>query len=313
MELAGNHLRSMPVRGIAAGAQSSMALSIGGHVFCWGCNGRGRLGLGPAYDQEQCVDHVTVGTSQGDFFDWLVRLVGQFLAYMLADWLVCSWVRHFFVVVRVLAVSGINSRNISKLWALTTITVLLLHYAVVIRSPCAYWRASVFKAFVPAPWGAYSLSACRSAKPSGRRQGHCCWWSTFSRYFASRPTVPSRRQSIWTAGPIKERCGLDEHFLWTPLPRLHIESPCTGVCLIFFWITRLLHVVAFHLCVHLNGWGDFRFEDTMIAGRVSSNTMEIHQPIVVGTHVQIEHRTYMINVCMQWFVFFMLTTEAFSI
>ena len=52
MELAGNHLRSMPVRGIAAGAQSSMALSIGGHVFCWGCNGRGRLGLGPAYDQE---------------------------------------------------------------------------------------------------------------------------------------------------------------------------------------------------------------------------------------------------------------------
>ena len=48
----GNHLRSMPVRGISAGAQSSMALSIGGHVFCWGCNGRGRLGLGPAYDQE---------------------------------------------------------------------------------------------------------------------------------------------------------------------------------------------------------------------------------------------------------------------
>ena len=32
------------------------------------------------------MDHVTVGTSQGDFFDWLVRLVGQFLAYMLANW-----------------------------------------------------------------------------------------------------------------------------------------------------------------------------------------------------------------------------------
>ena len=45
----------MPVRGIAAGAQSSMALSIGGQVFCWGCNGRGRLGLGPAYDQEPTV------------------------------------------------------------------------------------------------------------------------------------------------------------------------------------------------------------------------------------------------------------------
>ncbi|CAK9046556.1 unnamed protein product [Durusdinium trenchii] len=51
----GNHLRSMPVRGIAAGPQSSMALSIGGHVFCWGCNSRGRLGLGPAYDQEPTV------------------------------------------------------------------------------------------------------------------------------------------------------------------------------------------------------------------------------------------------------------------
>lgn len=51
----GNHLRSMPVRGISAGAQSSMALSIGCHVFCWGCNGRGRLGLGPAYDQEPTV------------------------------------------------------------------------------------------------------------------------------------------------------------------------------------------------------------------------------------------------------------------
>eukprot|EP00439_Symbiodinium_sp_Y106_P003342 s4823_g1.t1 len=51
----GNHLRSMPVRGIAAGAQSSMALSIGGDVFCWGCNSRGRLGLGPAYDQEPTV------------------------------------------------------------------------------------------------------------------------------------------------------------------------------------------------------------------------------------------------------------------
>ncbi|CAJ1338033.1 unnamed protein product [Effrenium voratum] len=51
----GNHLRSMPIRGIAAGAQSSMALSIGGHVFTWGSNGRGRLGLGPAYDQEPTV------------------------------------------------------------------------------------------------------------------------------------------------------------------------------------------------------------------------------------------------------------------
>eukprot|EP00931_Biecheleriopsis_adriatica_P005920 TRINITY_DN107399_c0_g1_i1.p1 TRINITY_DN107399_c0_g1~~TRINITY_DN107399_c0_g1_i1.p1 ORF type:complete len:1319 (-),score=266.73 TRINITY_DN107399_c0_g1_i1:64-4020(-) len=50
-----NHLRGMPVRGIAAGAQSSMALSIGGQVFCWGCNSRGRLGLGPAYDQEMAV------------------------------------------------------------------------------------------------------------------------------------------------------------------------------------------------------------------------------------------------------------------
>ncbi|CAE8624063.1 unnamed protein product [Polarella glacialis] len=50
-----NHLRAMPVRGIAAGAQSSMALSIGGQVFCWGCNGRGRLGLGPSYDEESAV------------------------------------------------------------------------------------------------------------------------------------------------------------------------------------------------------------------------------------------------------------------
>lgn len=50
-----HHLRGMPVRGIAAGAQSSMALSIGGQVFCWGCNGRGRLGLGPSYDQETAV------------------------------------------------------------------------------------------------------------------------------------------------------------------------------------------------------------------------------------------------------------------
>eukprot|EP00929_Paragymnodinium_shiwhaense_P090975 TRINITY_DN51036_c0_g1_i1.p1 TRINITY_DN51036_c0_g1~~TRINITY_DN51036_c0_g1_i1.p1 ORF type:complete len:1380 (-),score=249.71 TRINITY_DN51036_c0_g1_i1:80-4219(-) len=50
-----NHLRAMPLRGIAAGAQSSMALSIGGHVFSWGSNSRGRLGLGPAYDHEDAV------------------------------------------------------------------------------------------------------------------------------------------------------------------------------------------------------------------------------------------------------------------
>lgn len=50
-----NHLRGMPARGVAAGAQSSMALSIGGQVFCWGCNVRGRLGLGPSYDHEDAV------------------------------------------------------------------------------------------------------------------------------------------------------------------------------------------------------------------------------------------------------------------
>jgi alpha-tubulin suppressor-like RCC1 family protein len=50
-----NHLRGMPVRVIAAGAQSSMALSIGGQVFCWGCNQRGRLGLGPSLDHEDAV------------------------------------------------------------------------------------------------------------------------------------------------------------------------------------------------------------------------------------------------------------------
>ena len=79
----------MPVRGIAAGAQSSMALSIGGHVFCWGCNGRGRLGLGPAYDQEHVwmwqLGHGGT-TSRFFFFDWVV---GQFLA-MLADRLVIA-------------------------------------------------------------------------------------------------------------------------------------------------------------------------------------------------------------------------------
>ena len=37
---------------------------------------------------------------------------------------------------------------------------------------------------------------------------------------------------------------------------------------------------------------------------IASNTMEIHQLMLVGTHVQIERRTYMINVCMQWLVFF---------
>ena len=55
----------MPVRGISAGAQSSMALSIGGHVFCWGCNGRGRLGLGPAYDQE-LIQHLSTICLLGD-------------------------------------------------------------------------------------------------------------------------------------------------------------------------------------------------------------------------------------------------------
>lgn len=50
-----NHLRNMPVRGIAAGVHSSMAISIGGQVFCWGSNGRGRLGLGPSFDHEDAV------------------------------------------------------------------------------------------------------------------------------------------------------------------------------------------------------------------------------------------------------------------
>lgn len=54
-KISANHLRGMPVRGIAAGAQSSMALSIGGQVFCWGCNGHGRLGLGPSLDHEEAV------------------------------------------------------------------------------------------------------------------------------------------------------------------------------------------------------------------------------------------------------------------
>merc|ERR1719454_1575897 len=50
----------MPVRVIAAGAQSSVALSIGGQVFCWGCNQRGRLGLGPSLDHEDAVLSPTV-------------------------------------------------------------------------------------------------------------------------------------------------------------------------------------------------------------------------------------------------------------
>lgn len=55
-----NHLRAMPVRAIAAGAQTSLALSIGGQVYSWGCNGRGRLGLGPTYDQEDSIATPTV-------------------------------------------------------------------------------------------------------------------------------------------------------------------------------------------------------------------------------------------------------------
>jgi len=55
-----HHLRGMPVRAIAAGAQSSMALSIGGQVFSWGCNDRGRLGLGPQKDLEDAVLAPTV-------------------------------------------------------------------------------------------------------------------------------------------------------------------------------------------------------------------------------------------------------------
>lgn len=55
-----NHLRAMPVRGIAAGAQTSMALSIGGQVYSWGCNNRGRLGLGPTYDHEDSISTPTV-------------------------------------------------------------------------------------------------------------------------------------------------------------------------------------------------------------------------------------------------------------
>ncbi len=205
VELAGNHLRSMPVRGIAAGAQSSMALSIGGHVFCWGCNGRGRLGLGPAYDQEHMGHHVAVGT----------------------------WWDHFTIFF------WLGGGSIS------------CHVG---------WQVSNCQ-FVPALWGAYSLSACCSTKPSRCGQGHCCWWSTFRRYFAQRPTVPSRRQSIRTAGTIKERCGLDQHFLWTPLPRLHIESPCHGVCWRFFLFLTLFYVfssiVTFHLRLPLNGCRDF--------------------------------------------------------
>jgi len=43
-------LRGLPIRQIAAGAQHSMALGVSGQVLCWGCNRRGRLGLGPSYD-----------------------------------------------------------------------------------------------------------------------------------------------------------------------------------------------------------------------------------------------------------------------
>eukprot|EP00927_Polykrikos_kofoidii_P059302 TRINITY_DN54492_c0_g1_i1.p1 TRINITY_DN54492_c0_g1~~TRINITY_DN54492_c0_g1_i1.p1 ORF type:complete len:1400 (-),score=242.58 TRINITY_DN54492_c0_g1_i1:173-4372(-) len=39
-------LRGLPVRQVAAGMQHSMALGLSGQVMTWGCNRRGRLGLG---------------------------------------------------------------------------------------------------------------------------------------------------------------------------------------------------------------------------------------------------------------------------